>query len=496
MSGLDQLERDEEFMEKLLTLLFKDSKKYPIIKVAACPGPLEDNEHFKTLEAKRVLFFDTNSPEESLKNMFPELQTGDAKKKEDERNDNPLQNQETGHERSQARSQEKDKGPESAQEKRKGKDQGKGIVRKQQTDQTTSQEAGHERSQKTGHEKGQGRNQEESQDTYQETGQEKVQGKIQEKDQDIDQLAGYTKGQKAGQEKVQAKNEEQEQEQDQDQDQDQSGKTSQVGKQKGQNMTRKDEKTLIAAFVFLQGCQIYEKENDFLTERIKATLSNEDIPKLQEIHDDDNLLEKMIEKVIEDVKKHEGDEINKNALEGLEVKSITQALQTHSYLVKAHTKAVNNLGIKYQLGNTYVLLDPIQQQIMSDKNLWQLILGSAGTGKTVLLQLKAWDLLEKKKKKEEEDKVEEGVEEKEVCKVPKCEVLIILPQEGVVDVYKSYFGSAHKDRLCIKTFREDWKKIAEVHSPHILIDEFSAIQVSQLIITKRCIMRENEVNSP
>jgi superfamily I DNA and RNA helicase len=328
LSGLDQLERDEEFMKKLLTLLFKESKKYPIIKVAACPGPLEDNEHFKTLEAKRVLFFDTNSPEESLKNMFPELQTG-----EDETNYSPLQIQETG-----------------------------------------------------------------------------------------------------------------------------------------QKMTQEDEQTLIAAFVFLQGCQIYEKENDFLNKKIRAALEKEDISKLQEIHDDDKILEKIIVKVIEDVKKHEGDEINMNALEGLKVKSITQDLQTHSYLGKAHTKAdkhieaVDYLGIKYQLGNTYVLLDPIQQQIMDDKNPRQLILGSAGTGKTVLLQLKAWQLLEDN---------------------PKCKVLIILPLKGVVDVYKSYFKSAFEERLFIMTFREDWKKIIEIHSPHILIDEFAYIQVTKHLTINR-----------
>ena len=232
-------------------------------------------------------------------------------------------------------------------------------------------------------------------------------------------------------------------------------------------ITEEDKKKLIAAFAFLFRCHLYQKEDTSLKEKLKKALKDKDLHSLKKIYEkkDLEILCGVKEKYIEDLKRHETDEIKNNALEGRAAKEITRNLQKHSYIQKAHTKAnkkegieaVNYLSKEYYCGSISFFLDPIQQQIMSDQNPRQLIFGFPATGKTILVQLKALQLLEKD---------------------PACKVLIILPLKGVVDYYISHFeGSAHNDRLFLVTFRENWKKLIKDHSPHVLIDEFAYIQV-------------------
>ena len=230
-------------------------------------------------------------------------------------------------------------------------------------------------------------------------------------------------------------------------------------------ITEEDKKKLIAAFVFLPRCHLYQKEDAKLKEKVKKALQDKDLYSLEEIYKEKDLkiLNEVIEKCIKDLdlKRRVNDEIKNDALEGRAAKEITRNLRTHSYIQKANIKANKKEGIEavdylskeFKLRNISVFLDPIQQQIMSDKKHKQLIFGCPATGKTILVLLKALELLKKDP------------------------VLIILPLKGVVDDYNSHFeGSAHKDRLFIRTFREDWKQIIKDHSPHILIDEFAYIQ--------------------
>ncbi len=375
-----------------MKLLFDNSSKYPIKKIAACPGPM-DKDQLKRLEEKQILFLDFNSPEESLQKIFAE-----AKPKEDEEKDKNIAFQ------CQVKSQDK------------------------------GQEKGPERGQKKGKEKGQ------------ETGQGNVQEEALERDQDESQEKGIEKGQEKGQYKGQYKGPERGQEKSQE---------------SGQEIMETDKEKLVSAILFLLSCHIYQNEDSNLKVKVVKALEKEDLDSLKEIYEYEKSLRKVVEKVIAD---HQKEEILDKSLEGRGAKSQTLALQSMSHIdettKKQKQKIAAFLSKEYKIRNTSIFLDPIQQQIMSDKNPRQLILGIAATGKTVLVQLKAWDLLDKD---------------------PVCKVLIILPQEGVIDVYQSYFGSAHQDRLFIMTFREDWKTIAEDHSPHILIDEFAAIQVPELM---------------
>jgi hypothetical protein len=368
----------------MMKLLFDNSDKYPVKKIAACPGPM-DKDQLKRLEEKQILFLDLNSPEESLQKIFAEPPNEEAKTKEDEEKDKNIALQ----------------------------------------CQVKSQDKGQERGQKKGKEKGQ----ETGQGNVQEEALERGQDESQEKGIEKDQERVLEKGHKKGPEK---------------------------GQEKSQEIMETDKKKLVAAIVFLLSCHIYQNEDSNLKEKVVKALEKKDLASLKEICDEKSL-QKIVEKVIADQQK---EEILDKSLEGRGAKYQTLALQSMAHIdettKKQKTRIAAFLSKEYKIRNTSIFLDPIQQQIMSDKNPRQLILGIAATGKTVLVQLKAWDLLEKD---------------------PACKVLIILPQEGVVDVYQSYFGSAHKDRLFIMTSMEDWKRIAEDHSPHILIDEFAAIQV-------------------
>jgi hypothetical protein len=228
-------------------------------------------------------------------------------------------------------------------------------------------------------------------------------------------------------------------------------------------ITAEAQKKLMAVFAFLHNCQLYETEKKDLVAKIKGELKKEDLEILQKIQKG-TCLPIQFDRLKEGVKNQQKSKILKNTYHGMAAKQIVEILKTQSHIEEANTQEINYLSKQFHVGNTFVFLDPIQQQIIDDKNPKQLILGSAGTGKTVLLQLKARQLLKAD---------------------PACKVLIILPLKGVVDVYKSHFGldvdkklkPAIKDQLFIMTFREDWKKITEDHKPHILIDEFAYIQV-------------------
>jgi hypothetical protein len=342
-----------------MRLLYADPNKYPIKKIAACPGPM-NKDQLKRLDDNQVLFFDFNAPEESLQKIFPEPPNEDANTKKQE----------------------------------------------------------------------------------EEKGQQNGQGKGQEN--------GKEKGQEKGRKKIQVESKE---------------KIQVERKNRCQEITEADKKKLMAAIVFLLSCHIYQKENSNLKGKLLNALEKKDLTLLKEIYEDEKCFQKIVEEVVADQQK---EEILDKSLEGRSAKLQTEALRSMAHIdettKKQRTRIATFLSKEYHFGNTYVFLDPIQQQIVTDKNPRQLILGSAGTGKTVLLQLKAWDLLK-------ED--------------PACKVLIILPLKGVVDVYKSHFGSDFEERLFMMNFREDWEKITEDHKPHILIDEFAYIQVAKHFIINR-----------
>ena len=103
-------------------------------------------------------------------------------------------------------------------------------------------------------------------------------------------------------------------------------------------------------------------------------------------------------------------------------------------------------------------LDPIQSEIMNDSNPYQIIVGPASTGKTILIQLKVCQILQKGEN---------------------VAVLIILPLEILKVKYLQFFdtwGFTEVKKLFILTVREDWKTVMLEHKPHVFIDELSAVE--------------------
>jgi hypothetical protein len=128
--------------------------------------------------------------------------------------------------------------------------------------------------------------------------------------------------------------------------------------------------------------------------------------------------------------------------------------------------------------NTFVWLDPLQTEILNDKNSKQIIIGPASTGKTILIFLKVLNIFKNE---------------------PDSNVLIILPYKQLVKMYLLYFNTAglpnevhvhesydskaivlnnSQGNLFIVTHEEDWLKLFKTltkNPPHVLIDEFAAI---------------------
>jgi hypothetical protein len=122
-------------------------------------------------------------------------------------------------------------------------------------------------------------------------------------------------------------------------------------------------------------------------------------------------------------------------------------------------------------------LDPIQSEIMYDPNPYQIIVGPASTGKTLLIHLKVFQILQK--------------EEKEA-------VLIILPLENLKHKYIQLFKDCglkeEVDNLFIMTVREDWKTVMQKHKPNVFIDEFSAVQsIDESVLNKVLILAKTNV---
>ena len=95
---------------------------------------------------------------------------------------------------------------------------------------------------------------------------------------------------------------------------------------------------------------------------------------------------------------------------------------------------------------------------MKDSNPYQIIVGPASTGKTILIQLKAYQILQKD---------------------VSAAVLIVLPLDILKVKYIQFFkhcGLVAINNLFIKTIKDDWKTVMINHNPHVFIDEFSAVQ--------------------
>jgi hypothetical protein len=102
-------------------------------------------------------------------------------------------------------------------------------------------------------------------------------------------------------------------------------------------------------------------------------------------------------------------------------------------------------------------LDPIQSEIMDDSNPYQIIVGPASTGKTLLIQLKVLQMLHKAEKEA---------------------VLIILPLQSLKQNYVKFFmdcGLQDDCDLFITTIRENWMSLVHQYNPHVFIDEFAAV---------------------
>jgi hypothetical protein len=95
---------------------------------------------------------------------------------------------------------------------------------------------------------------------------------------------------------------------------------------------------------------------------------------------------------------------------------------------------------------------------MNDSNPYQIIVGPASTGKTVLIQLKACQILQKD---------------------PSAAILIVLPLDALKVKYIQFFKGCSLmvfNKVFVMTTGEDWKTVIKEHNPHVFIDEFAAIR--------------------
>ncbi len=130
--------------------------------------------------------------------------------------------------------------------------------------------------------------------------------------------------------------------------------------------------------------------------------------------------------------------------EGAKGKELSDSLTHHKHLEKWRHPGVEKSK------DLYVWLDPIQVEIMKDKDPIQIIIGPASTGKTILIQLK---IIEKLKNNEP--------------------VIVILPSSALVLKYRLFFENCNQEKLCIITPDEkDWPSIQRKTKAHVFIDEY------------------------
>ncbi len=172
-------------------------------------------------------------------------------------------------------------------------------------------------------------------------------------------------------------------------------------------------KKLIAAFAFLSSCYFLEK---------RWTLDEE--------------------------------KISKDMTEPAKAKEIIESFQSQSAMEK-----VGKGILKSDYGSIYVWLDPVQQEIMSDANPRQVIIGPASTGKTLLIQLKVLEL----------------------CRNDRdSEILILLPHISLVRKYQHFFlkSEVNLNNVFLVTPSDNWKKVLEERKNcHWFVDELVAMHL-------------------
>ena len=155
--------------------------------------------------------------------------------------------------------------------------------------------------------------------------------------------------------------------------------------------------------------------------------------------------------------KVEHSELDESILEGIQGQQIALKLKNQYQIEKWSKEKAKRKSIQEDI---YIWLDPNQVEILCEENKQQIIYGPASTGKTILTQLKIIEILK-------QDST--------------TKVLVILPYERVVEIYKNFFSSNKVDKsfrfgdLEILTADEDWESFVGEFHPHIFIDEFAAI---------------------
>jgi hypothetical protein len=103
----------------------------------------------------------------------------------------------------------------------------------------------------------------------------------------------------------------------------------------------------------------------------------------------------------------------------------------------------------------FVWLDQIQAKILSDKNPFQLIMGSTARGKTMLLLMKILEVLRTESR---------------------SNVLVILLTSNLIDFYEKNFKERGigTERITFVDAQDEFSEIVKSKNPHIFIDEYCA----------------------
>ena len=159
------------------------------------------------------------------------------------------------------------------------------------------------------------------------------------------------------------------------------------------------------------------------------------------------------------------EQLENACLEGSQSQEIVDKLDRHGHLEKWRHPAVEmrswkrpgDPGAPTSLRNhDFIWLDPNQSKILNDLHPFQIILGPASTGKTVLVQLKILDVISKNNA---------------------ATVLLVVPYPILKQKYEKFFDDANLGQLrksiTIITADEDFFDYID-NMPHIFVDEFCA----------------------
>ena len=129
----------------------------------------------------------------------------------------------------------------------------------------------------------------------------------------------------------------------------------------------------------------------------------------------------------------------------------------------------NEFSSKHSVtGEVYVWMDPIQTQVLNDRNPMMIIYGPASTGKTVLIQLKIIQLIKGNKN---------------------SKILVLLPHKRLVLKYKQFFDGLNLDleaeNIRITTPDVPWELLVLDSDSHIFIDEFMSIKFGSKNLTQQ-----------